>query len=153
MKRNNIIIAALISILLMAQPTVVFATPNDIHTEITYLPDGSYFQTIITEVPIKASGTKTGSKTLTYSNSEGIKMWDMTVRGTFVYTGTSSTCTSSTVSTTSYDSTWKIADKSATKNSNKASGTVTAKHYYLMVCLDTMTKTVNLYCDKDGNLS
>lgn len=153
-KRNNIIIiTAMILVLLISQPAVLNASPNEIHTEVTYLPDGSYFQTVITEDPIRISGTKTGTKTLSYSNADGVTVWDIIVKGTFSYTGNSSTCTSSTVSANSYNSTWKIADKSATKSGNKASGTVTAKQYYLIVCIETMTKTVNLYCDKNGNLS
>lgn len=153
LKLNSILAVVLSFLFCIFSPCNVMAASNTVSVKTIYFSDGSYFETTIIESPVKASGTRTGTKTSSYKNGDGKTMWDISVKGTFSYTGTSSTCTSSTVSANSYDSNWKIADKSASKSGNKASGTVTAKQYYLLTCINTMTKTVNLYCDKNGVLS
>ena len=58
-------------------------------------------------------------------------MWSVSVHGTFTYTGTgsSSKCTTSTVSTTCPGSTWKIISRNDSKSGNKATANATAGHY------------------------
>lgn len=119
-----------------------------------YLDDNSYFESVITtDGNALSRSSKTSSKTTTYYNADDEAMWYAKVTGTFSYNNSTSSCTSATASAGSYHDLWKISDKSASRSGNTAKATVTAKHYYLMVPIDTVTKTVTLSCDKYGNLS
>lgn len=125
--------------------------------EYEYLEDGSYIVTIITENNNSdislLSTTKTGSKKSVYYNSDNEAMWSITVTGTFTYGDGTSKCTSSSVTTESYNSTWKISDKSATKSGNKASASCTAKQYIGILVGKTVNKTITLTCSSTGTLS
>lgn len=101
----------------------------------------------------RATSTKTAKKTASYKNSSGSKLWSVTVTGKFTYNGKTSSCTSSSVSATSYDSNWKISSKSSSKTGSTAIGKATAKLYLDGSYISSLTKTVKLTCDKNGKLS
>jgi hypothetical protein len=132
-------------------------------SETTYMDDGSYYVTTVNEsmtniVPgdmLQATAsTKTGSKKTTYYNSSDDILWYVQVTGAFTYNGTTSSCTSSTVSAVSQDSAWAISSKSASKSGNQATGNATAKRYNgLGLVAQTVSKTVILTCSKTGALS
>ncbi len=117
--------------------------------------DGSYIEIIIDEGNPNARTSITKKKTATYKGSDGTAYWSVTVKGTFNYNGTTSSCTSSSVSTANYSSTWKLSNKKASKSGATASASVTAKQYHSngTTVLKTINKTVNLTCDKNGRLS
>jgi hypothetical protein len=125
---------------------------------IVYLSDGSSIETVI-EIPKSsallraASSTRTGSKTVNYKNSAGVVLWYVKVTGAFTYNGSTSTCTSSTVTATSNSSLWKISSKSASKSGNKATAKATAKQYKGSTVIGTITQTVTLTCSAGGTLS
>src|SRR5574344_928116 len=60
-----------------------------------YFSDGSCAKTEIVEMRINAkSSTKTGMKTYTFKDSDGVTLWSYSVTGTFSYVaGVSSVCT------------------------------------------------------------
>lgn len=97
--------------------------------------------------------TKTGKKTVTVKNAAGSKLWDVQVTGTFSYNGSTSTCTNSIANATSYNSNWKIVSKSANKSGNSATATAKANLYSGGAYIDSLTKSVSLFCDKNENLS
>lgn len=117
--------------------------------------DGSYIEIVIDEGNMNARTSITKKKTATYKGSDGTALWSVTVTGTFNYNGTTSSCTSSSVSTANYSSTWKLSNKKASKSGATASASVTAKQYHSngATVLKTINKTVKLTCDKNGNLS
>lgn len=117
--------------------------------------DGSYIEITINEGNTNARSSITKKKTATYKGSSGTVYWSITVQGRFNYDGKTSTCTSSLVSTANYSSTWKLSNKQASKSSNTAIASVTAKQYHSngTTILKTINKTVKLTCDKNGNLS
>lgn len=121
--------------------------------EIFYFEDGSSMVITILESNSRAAGTKSGTKQCTYRDSEGELSWIATLSGTFTYTGTSSTCTSSSINVTIYDSLWYNVSKSASKSGNTATGTVTMGLKVLGVTVSKPTYNLTLTCDKDGNLS
>lgn len=132
------------------------ATSTIIDTE--YLEDGSFFETIITysnTSPLaKASSTASGSKTVNYKNSSGTILWYVKVNGTFTYKkGSSSTCTSASVTAASNNSLWKVGNKSSSKSGSTAKATATGTHYRGSTPINSVTKTVSLTCSKNGVLS
>ncbi len=117
--------------------------------------DGSYIEITIHEENTNARSSTTKKKTATYKGSSGTVYWSVTVQGTFNYDGKTFTCTSSSISTANYSSTWKLSNKKASKSGNTASASVTAKQYHSngTTVLQTINKTVKLTCDKNGKLS
>lgn len=115
--------------------------------------DGSYMTEVCKENLSRASGSKTGSKTRTYYDGNGVVVWKAVLTGTFTYTGTSSTCTSSSCSASISDSAWYVVSKSASKSSNVATASVTMGEKVLGVTVSKVSFDLTLTCDANGNLS
>lgn len=140
----------IVSMLLVLLPVQVNAAEAD--EEIIYLEDGSYISITVEEHGSRASGTKTGSKTYTYTYDGGTA-WKAILSGTFSYTGTSATCTNSGCSVTIYDSAWYTVSKSAGKSGNSATASVTMGRKSLGVTVAKVPISMKLTCDANGNLS
>lgn len=126
--------------------------------QVVYFEDGSFMVTVVNVVGeqgnSRASGnTRTGNKTTVYYNSDGIKLFSLTVYGVFTYNGTTATCTSSSFTYEVFDSSWSF--KSATASKSGASATATGTFVKKVLGITTMTRTLTptLTCDKNGNLS
>lgn len=158
-------IAKIISLLL-----IVFITSNSFVSAQTYsenttcvshyteqLSDGYYLEVYIEESidlsNSRAMSSKTGTKTYVIydDNSDTVAKFVLTAR--YNYNGYSVSCLEASHSTTIYDDSWKFTSASSTYSDNVATGKFTAKKYVLFVVTDTVSKTINLTCDKNGNLS
>ncbi len=155
-------------ILILASITSAFAagqnsvntTANDstvisVYTET--ISDEFYVEVSIEEIietnQTRATSTKTGKKTYTIYNSDSEAMARFVLTGKYTYNGSTVSCTSATYSTTIYDDSWEFTSASASKSGAVATGKFTAKHYFLFVATQTVSKTITLTCDKNGNLS
>ena len=157
------ILSLMIAGLLLTAPATVFAqeptgTSNTIYTDVSECSDGGYWITTIEEedtgIAAFAASTKKASKTTKYYNKNNVLQWYVTVTGTFSYVkGKSSACTAASVTAASKSSIWKIASKKASKSGSTATASATAKQYKHGIFFQSMTKTVKLTCDKNGNLS
>jgi hypothetical protein len=158
MKRKLVSIAISL-VLVFTMSASVFADSNTIvDTDIEYLPDGSYYETVTTEtVPLftaySTTSTLTGTKTMNYKNGAGAILWTFTVTGKFSYNGSSSSCTSASVTASAPHATWSIASKSSSKSGNKASASATAKKYLDGSVVQTVSQTITLTCSANGTLS
>lgn len=152
--KKVISILAIISIVI-ALPLSVFAsegtTSSDENTYITYLDDGSYYITTVTES--MARSTKSGTKTTTYYNSSDEALWKVTLKGSFTYTGTTSTCTSASHSVTIYNNAWYIYSQNSYASGNQAIANVVMKKKLLGIVTSTKNVNLTITCDKNGNLS
>ena len=78
--------------------------PIDSTDIIEVFDDGSYIESFTEENIIitlsRSSSTKSARRTYTYKSSTGKTLWTITVTGTFSYSGSSSSCTKSSISTT-----------------------------------------------------
>lgn len=127
---------------------------SDVNGSVVYFDDGSYLVTIITEsTTTRATKTKSGTKDLTYYDSNDNLEWRITLTGSFSYTGSSATCTSSSISYDIIENSWKIPTAVASKSGNKAIGDIVAKHYVLGIPTKTVTNTITLTCSATGTLS
>ena len=116
------------------------------------LENGCYVVEEITEnaalIQTRATSSKTGSKTSTYYDGNNTKLFAVKVTGSFSYTGSSSWANSSAATVSIYDSSVSYVSKSASYSGNTA--TATGKVWSSPVYL---SRTVNLSCDQNGNLS
>ena len=146
-------IALLITIFITLLPFNTNALSNTLANDIIYLDDGSYITIELTWSEARASGTKTGSKTHRYYNSNGVEEWKAVLRGTFTYTGSSATCTAASCDVTITNTNWYVVSKSATKSGNAAVGELTMGRKFLGITVDKETINMRITCDANGNLS
>jgi hypothetical protein len=155
--KRVILVLSLVSALVLMSATSIFATEDIVSTE--YLPDGSYIEMTVEDQysPFSlfaAASIKNGYKTATYKNSAGTSLWYVKVSGTFTYNGSTSSCTSSSITATSHSSFWTIVSKSSSKRGNMATASATVRQYDdLGFLIQTVTRTVNLTCSATGTLS
>lgn len=121
--------------------------------ETIYYDDGSYMTIEVMYSPTRATWSVTGNKQYTYYNSSSVSQWKAVLTGTFTYTGSSSSCTASSVNVTIYDSSWYVISKSASKNGNTATGTATIGEKVSGVTITRVPVNLTLSCDANGNLS
>lgn len=143
-----------ILLLLALLPMNVFASENTEYTaDIIYLEDGSYI-TIETQVlQTRATQTRVGNKTYTYSNSSDVEEWKAVLTGTFTYTGTTSTCTASSCTVTITNTNWYEVSKTAGKSGNTATADLVMGRKFLGITVQKETLNMTLTCDANGNLS
>lgn len=147
---KKLFINILILEILLCNISSTFASKKQ--TYIEYISDDIYVEYIIEESPLtKTTYTKSGKKTANVKNGNTL-LWSVTVHGTFEYTGSTSICTKSTVSTTCPDTRWKISSQSASKSGATATGKATGKRYNNGVAVETYTQSVFLVCGSDGTL-
>lgn len=132
-------------------PAYCFAAETNVET--IYFDDGSYMTVEIRQDKGRASGSITGSKTNTYYGSSGDTQWKATLTGSFTYTGSGATCTSSSADVTIYDSGWYIYSKYATKSANAAKASITMVKKVSGVTVSNVPFDMTLTCDANGNLS
>lgn len=113
------------------------------------LGDGYYLIAETFQSGARASKSVSGSKPYTCYDSAGTALWKVTLYGTFTYTGSSATCTASSISTTIYDSSWSTGSKSASKSGNKATGSATMKKS----TVKSVPVSLSLSCSASGSLS
>lgn len=138
-------------VLMLILPTNINALEENYNT--TYYENGYYYEISISVTNSVARSAKEGSKTIYCKNSAGKTMWTLTVKGTFTYNGSTSSCTSASASTSITDATWKITNKSSSKSGNTAKATATAICYLNGNPINSATKTVSLKCSASGKLS
>ena len=113
------------------------------------LGDGYYLIAETFQSGARASKSVSGSKPYTCYDSAGTALWKVTLYGTLTYTGSSATCTASSISTTIYDSSWSTGSKSASKSGNKATGSATMKKS----TVKSVPVSLSLSCSASGSLS
>ena len=113
------------------------------------LGDGYYLIAETFQSGARASKSVSGSKPYTCYDSAGTALWKVTLYGTFTYTGSSATCTASSISTAIYDSSWSTGSKSASKSGNKATGSATMKKS----TVKSVPVSLSLSCSASGSLS
>lgn len=113
------------------------------------LGDGYYLIAETFQSGARASKSVSGSKPYTCYDSAGTALWKVTLYGTFTYTGSSATCTASSISTTIYDNSWSTGSKSASKSGNKATGSATMKKS----TVKSVPVSLSLSCSTSGSLS
>jgi hypothetical protein len=97
--------------------------------------------------------TKTGSKTNKYKDSNGTVLYTLTVSGVFTYTGSSSTCTSSSTNATAPTTDWTVISNTSSKSGNKATAKGIYNQHLDGRLVQTKTCTITLTCSATGSLS
>lgn len=129
-------------------------------TEIEYLENGDYLETVISDVPAIDTGyfpdattkTITKSKTTKYKNSSGTTLWYIKITATFNYNGSTSKCKSCSHKASAPASDWSIKKSSSSKSGNSATATATAK-YLSSTGVYEYTRSVKIKCSANGTVS
>lgn len=140
-------------LLFSALPCNVMATSSDIATEVIHFDDGSYIEVSIVSSPARSIFSRNGYKKYTYYDSNNNISWEATLSATYIYTGESATCTTTSCAVTVYDNQWYEISKSTARSGNVATMQLTMGRKFLGVTVDKPAYTITLTCDKDGNLS
>ena len=158
--KRIISIISIICVLLCSNGLFVFAQTLEASdkfamntsTSTVLYDDGSYCIITITESNNTRS-TKISTKHYSYYNSDNVLQWKVTVSGTFTYNGTTSSCTSASHTVTISNDAWYISSQNSYKSGNQAIADVTMKKKILGIVTSTQNVSLELTCDKDGNLS
>lgn len=144
---------ALLLITALVISLAAFQVSAEQEENVIYLDDGSYILISVSSVNERATSTKNGSKSYKYYTSDGNLAWEAVLYGTFTYTGTTATCTSSSCSVTISNTVWYVVSKGTSKSGASALGEVTMGRKVLGVTVDKETVSMSLTCDANGNLS
>ncbi|MDO5401131.1 MAG: hypothetical protein Q4F17_09145 [Eubacteriales bacterium] len=128
------------------------AEVSDKNEEVIYFEDGSFLMVSVRTRNTRSSGSVSADKVYTFDTGSGVK-WEAVLSGSFTYTGSSATCTSSSVSVDIYDSAWYTVSKSAGKSGASATGSVTMGRKAGGITVDKVPLSLKLTCDANGNLS
>lgn len=149
------LITALISCIFLSIP-VSATTADNTERTIEYLDNGDYIETIITDDTLDSGislyATNTITKTKYYKNSSGTVLWSVSIKATFSYNGSTSTCTSCSHSTTSPGASWYIKTSSHSKSGNTATAKATATHSTVSGSAD-YSMSVTIKCSATGVVS
>lgn len=157
MKVKRIIVVMLVAALSLgcftAMAGAASAEPETKTVSVTRidLDNGDYWLEEVveyTDAPVtRATSYKSGYKTSTYV-SGGSAIYTVRVDGSFGYNGTSAWATGAAATVTLHTSAATYVTKSSSYSGNSATATGTVQYNG-----GNRTRSVTLYCDKDGNLS
>lgn len=151
MKKTILFLITIIMVLSIV-PTAFASQESSNYIE--YLDDGSYLVVSIESSQIfKTTNTKSAKKTVTHKDNSGEILWSATLKANFSYNGSSATCTSSSITYSIADDTWKLISANATKSDNKALADIVAKKYALGIPFKTIEKTITIACSANGTIS
>lgn len=146
------LISLFLALMIVSLVTVSgFASTNE--TERIYYEDGSFLSITIQEMDSRATGSKSGGKTYTYSNNSGEVLWKAVLVGTFTYNGSTAICTNSSCEVTVYDSEWYEVFKTVGKSGASATCELTMGKKILGITVSKKNVSMSLTCDANGNLS
>ncbi len=112
------------------------------------LEDSVPYQTSLLKIATASSNeVLSKTKTVKYYNSNNVLLWFYSLTASFnVNRGVSSTYKSSSAKATISNTAWSVADENHSGSGTKASGTIK-----MMKNNITVSKTINITCDKYGN--
>lgn len=151
-KCSPFIVSLLVAFMFCLHPLTVQAAPDKTVTK-EYLSDGSYYETVIETGVQNRSYVRGVKKTVTYKNADNKSIWYLSVIADFYFDGSTSRCTSSSVSAGSYTSTRKILSKTSGRSGNSGWAKATVGTYMGGVHVTDVTRTIYIYCDKNGDVS
>lgn len=150
------VFSILLIMLMIFSVNINVCAGSDAATTVEYFDDGSCIETTIVfdeYISTYATQVKKLEKSISYKDEDGIVCWSATLTATFRYTGSSATCTDSTVSYEIYDSAWRMTSATASKSGNTATADITAKRYTLGIPFKTIDRTITMTCSANGTIS
>ena len=134
-------------------PNVQAEECRDRTETVIHLENGEYIVVEIVQKTSRAIYSQSGSKSYTFYGSDNAAKWQAVLNGTYIYTGSSSTCTAASCDVTIFDGNYYLISKNASRSGNAAYGTVTVDHKILGVTVTQNSINLTLTCDVNGNLS
>lgn len=153
MKKKYIACIVALLLIILCPVNVMAETNQDKAEDIIYLEDGNYITITLSETSARASGTKSGSKTYRYYNSDDVEEWRAVLTGTFTYTGSSATCTAASCNVTITNTNWYVVSKTASKSNNVATADVTMGLKFLGITVNKENISIRITCNSSGTLN
>ena len=120
---------------------------------IILLDNGAYLIEGKASEQFSSRSVKDGSKSVYYTDSNGVLQWTATLYGTFYYDGTTSYCTDAYCITSVQSGNWSESANNSSHSGNAAFASVTMVRKFLFIVVETETVNITLTCDASGNLS
>ena len=146
-------IAVTVTIEATLEDTIIISITNE------YLEDGTRVESIIedikppnTNMTVFSQQSKTGRKTVNKYNGNSL-LWSITVIGSFTYGNGTSRAIISSVSTSTYNSSWVIDNVRAWVSGNTAYGSARGRRFFGPLPINTVMGEVALTCSPTGLLS
>lgn len=112
--------------------------------------------TIVTPLSSNARSSRSAksvTKTATINNAFGSTVAVFSITATFSYNGSTATCTSVSHSKTIKNNSWSFSRAISGKSGAVATGYYTVDYYQTGVKLNTVSGSLKLSCDRNGNIS
>lgn len=134
------------------------AQAADTAESIVYLEDGSYMVVVLKtedggQSNARATETVVATRTYSYYNSSDELLWEASLTASFAFNGFTSVCGLSSVSATSYHSSWYKISATASHVGHTATANVTMGYKLLGIKLNEMDCTITISCDANGNIT
>ena len=124
---------------------------KNLNSSVEYFADGSYIVTTLQILETRSS--KQHKKQAEYFNPDNKLQWTYTLTAAFEYDGSASRCISVTDSFRILDNRWICDSHLASSSANTATGNFTMKEKPGIFTLQTISDTITIICDKNGNIS
>lgn len=147
-KLVSVLLATVMMLTLFAVPVSASANTPEKIQYIEYIDEDSYFLVEIetTSSPLTRA-TTSGNKSSTYVYG-GKSIWTVTVYGSFTYNGSTSSATSASGNVTTHVTGCSIGSRNSYYSGSTAYATASVTYNG-----SSVSRTVSLYCDKNGKLS
>lgn len=149
MKRAVTLVALAFLILSMLPFHSLAAEIPTEYDEIIYLDNGDYFTVEIGQV-LSRGTTVNNNKTYTYRGSNGDEQWRAILYGTFVYDGTTSTCTQGSCDVIITDTTWSVSSKNVVKSGGTVSCDLTMVKKFIGITVLKEEFNLSMTCSPNG---
>ena len=153
MKRKLISLLTIIAVLLCLLPQSVSAETTENSTIVIPTEDGGYLTITTTVYESRTTNSKSGTRSATYTNADGLVCWIFVLGGTFSYNGSTATCTNTYDKVSIYDEDFHEISSSSWASGNKAYGSAEIVLKSLGITLNTWTPSLTLTCSPTGTIT
>lgn len=122
------------------------------YDEIIYLDNGDYITVEISITQTRAT-TVNSDKTYIYRKSNGEEQWRANLYGTFVYDGTTSTCTQGSCDVIITASDWSVSSKNVVKSGGTVSCDLVMAQKIIGITINTKELNMSMTCSPTGVFS
>ena len=122
------------------------------YDEIIHLDNGDYITVEIGQV-LNRGTTVNNNKTYTYRDSNGDEQWRAILYGTFVYDGTTSTCTQGSCDVIITDTSWSVSSKNVVKSGGTVSCDLTMVKKFIGITVLKEELNMSMTCSPTGVFS
>ena len=151
--RKIVALVTFVLLVVTTLPTNSFAAEvQNTYDEIIYLDNGDYI-TIEIGDNLSRGTTVNNNKTYVYYNNDHAEQWRAILYGTFVYDGTTSTCTQGSCDVIITDTSWSVSSKNVVKSRGTVNCDLTMVRKFIGITIQTEELNMSMTCSPTGVFS